>query len=115
VLANPSRAGAVNTDDAILTPFQTSQIRMFGATPIDEVLLAVRDVSQTDSVTRQIGALLRQRHRVASGQPDGFTILAASNPSTADITVSQIITRALQFWRQHACEAKGLCGRRRVP
>ena len=116
VLANrSSRTGAENTEDAILIPFETSQIRMFGATPIDEVLLAVRAASQTDGTTQQIEDLLRQRHRVPSGQPDGFIILTVANPSTTDGTVSQIIARALQFSRQHACAAKGFCGTTRVP
>jgi hypothetical protein len=114
VLANRSSSGAENTNDAILIPFQTSQKRMFGATPIDEVLLAVRDAGQTKGTTQQIEDLLRQRHRVRSGQPDGFTVLTATNPSTSGGNVSHVIERALQFWRQNACKAKGLCGATRV-
>lgn len=115
VLANRSSTDAENTNDAILIPFQTSQIRMFGATPIDEVLLAVRDASQTKGTTKQIEDLLRQRHRVPSGQPDGFTVMTAMNPSTTDGSVSKVIQRALQFCRQYACKPEGVCGGPRVP
>jgi hypothetical protein len=52
---------------------------------------------------------------VPSGQPDGFTILTAPHPSTTDGSVSQVIDRVIQFSRQHACEAKALCGATRVP
>jgi putative ABC transport system permease protein len=114
VLASQSSVEAENTDDAILIPFQTSQIRMFGATPIDEVFLAVRDASQTGGATQQIEELLRQRHRVPSGQPDGFTIVAAPNPSTTGGAAARIIDRVLQFSRHEACGAKGLCGVTRV-
>jgi putative ABC transport system permease protein len=114
VLASQSSVEAENTDDAILIPFQTSQIRMFGATPIDEVFLAVRDASQTGGATQQIEELLRQRHRVPSGQPDGFTIVTAPNPSTAGGAAARIIDRVLQFSRHEACDAKGLCGVTRV-
>jgi putative ABC transport system permease protein len=110
VLASHSTPEAKNTEDAILIPFQTSQVRMFGATPIEEVLLAVRDASQINGVTQQIEDLLRQRHRVPSGQPDGFTILMAQTSSTTAGAVSQRIARVLQLSLQYACTAKGLCG-----
>jgi len=102
-----------SADDAVLIPFQTGQIRLFGANALDAVLVQVADANQTDAVSQDVEQLLRQRHQVRAGQPDGFTIRTSSNTPTAGVggTASQALGQVLDLARQYGCEAKGLCAR----
>jgi putative ABC transport system permease protein len=107
VLAAQSSSGVGNPDDAVLVPFQTGQVRLFGANALDAVLVRVADADQTDAVSQDVEQLLRQRHQVRAGQPDGFTI--RSSGRTAADGVNGTVGPLLDLARQYSCEAKGLC------
>jgi putative ABC transport system permease protein len=112
VMAGLSVAAAGELDDAILVPFQTGQVRLFGPTSLDAVLLRIRDASQMAAVSLQVEELLRQRHDVRSGQPDGFTITAdipASTGGPFTQTTGQLLGRIVEQYGQYTCQAKGLC------
>jgi putative ABC transport system permease protein len=113
VLAAQRTAVADNPDDAVLIPFQTGQIRLFGANALDAVLVQVADANQTDTVSQDVEQLLRQRHQVRAGQPDGFTIRASPSAPAAGVgsTATQALRQVLDLARQYGCEAKGLCAR----
>ena len=74
VLASQTSVASNTSDDAVLIPFQTGQVRLFGTNALDAVLVQVADPNQTDAVSQDVAQLLRQRHQVSAGQPDGFTI-----------------------------------------
>ena len=114
VLASQQPSGTTeNADDAVLIPFQTGQVRLFGATALDAVLVQVADANQTDAVSQEVEQLLRQRHQVQAGQPDGFTIRSVRPTPAAGVgrTVTQFLGQVLDSARQYSCEAKGLCER----
>lgn len=98
------------TADAVLVPFQTGRVRLFGVTDLGEVLLQVRDPSQTDTIQQAVQQMLRSRHQVRAGQPDGFTIGTppASAPPTSG-PAARFLNRFVSLSRQTACEAKALC------
>ncbi|MDQ6673669.1 MAG: ABC transporter permease [Chloroflexota bacterium] len=99
------------SDGAVLIPFQTGQVRLFGATGLGEVLLQVRDASQTDLVVQQVQHVLRTRHHTRSGQADGFTITAPSSSAAAASGHGvQFVERLQYLSQQFACQAKTLCG-----
>ncbi|HLZ28573.1 MAG TPA: ABC transporter permease [Chloroflexota bacterium] len=103
-----------NSDNAVLIPFETGQVRLFGTNALDAVLVQVADPNQADVVSQDVEQLLRQRHQLRSGQPDGFTIRANSaQPPAASVgdTVARWLPRVLDRARQYSCEAKGLCRR----
>jgi putative ABC transport system permease protein len=95
-----------SSTDAILIPFQTGQVRLFGTTALGEVDVQARDVSQTDAVAEAVQLLLRTRHQVRAGQPDDFTI----RQPPASGTPMPITDRFRYLSQEYACAAKGLCG-----
>jgi putative ABC transport system permease protein len=95
-------------ESSVLIPFQTGQVRLFGATAaLGEVLFQVRDASQTDLIVQQVQQLLRMRHQTRAGQADGFTISAPS--TSASGPASQFVARLQYLSSQFACQAKTLC------
>jgi putative ABC transport system permease protein len=98
VLANPA-------SDAILIPFQTGQVRVFGTAALGEVVVQARDASQTDAIVQSIESLLRTRHQVRAAQPDDFTI----HQPTFNGTPIQPIDRFRYLAGEYACQAKGIC------
>jgi putative ABC transport system permease protein len=112
VLSTQLSAADVNPNNAVLVPFQTGQIRLFGTQSSFELLLRVRDRTRASAVSDQVRQLLRQRHRLTSGQPDTFTIRTESISATdGRQTPLEIAVRVFRLTLQFTCQAKGLCGR----
>src|SRR5579864_8305721 len=61
-------------DDTVLIPFQTGEVRLFGATSINQIIVQVNDPTQMTAVQQSIEQLLRTRHRIQSGQTDDFNV-----------------------------------------
>src|SRR6202521_2477048 len=55
-------------DDTALIPFQTGQVRLFGASNINQIVVQVSDASLMTTATNDITALLRQRHRLTRSE-----------------------------------------------
>jgi putative ABC transport system permease protein len=113
VLAALAGSAADDPDSAVLIPFQTSQVRLFGPNALDGVLLRIGGTSQTDAVRQRVQQLLRQRHQIRPGQPDGFSVATAA-PAADGVsaeTTLQSVAHLLAQYRQYVCEAKGLCAR----
>lgn len=100
-----------NSNDTVLIPFETGQVRLFGTNALNAVLVQVMDPNQTDAVSQDVAQLLRQRHQVRPGQPDGFTIRANPAQLPAARGTAQWLGQVLDRARQYGCEAKGLCPR----
>jgi putative ABC transport system permease protein len=64
----------VDEDDQILIPVTTALRRLFNATHLTSLYVQVRDERVMDAAAAQVGALLRERHRIRAGRPDDFTI-----------------------------------------
>lgn len=111
VLASQNTTPGEASDGAVLVPFQTGQIRLFGVRPLGEVLLQVEDSRQTDAVAEQIRQVLRTRHQVPAGAADGFSIERSEGLGASAATpVTQILEWLASLSRQYACQAKTLCG-----
>ena len=74
VLASKGSNGFQDQDDTIIIPFRTGQVRLFGATNINQIVVQVADGSQIDSANTQIESLLRSQHHLQSYQTDDFSI-----------------------------------------
>jgi putative ABC transport system permease protein len=63
----------MDQDDLILVPLQTAMRRLLNVTHVETVYVQARTSEVLDRAEDEIGALLRERHRLA-GKPDDFTI-----------------------------------------
>ena len=61
-------------DDTVIVPFTTVQKRLTGTTFVGTITISAADEKQVASVAEAVGAVLRQRHDIVSGQPDDFTV-----------------------------------------
>ena len=74
VLAAKGSSFGGDQDDVVLIPFQTGQVRLFGASSINQIVLEVGDARQMDDVQQEVEQVLRSRHQLQSAQEDDFTI-----------------------------------------
>ncbi|HET6317122.1 MAG TPA: ABC transporter permease, partial [Chloroflexota bacterium] len=95
VLASKGSSGFGDQDDTVMIPFQTGQVRLFGATSINQIVVQVADASQISSVSEQITQLLRQRHQLSSSAADDFTIRNNSDIISRVSSVSDTLTMLL--------------------
>ena len=100
VLEAKGSGGFGSVDDQILIPIGVAQQKLFGARAVDSaglrvsnINIQVADASQITTVSEQISAILRQRHRLkADGSADDFSvfnqadILASLNQVTSVLT-----------------------------
>ena len=82
-------------DDTVLIPFKTGQVRLFGSTSINQIIVQVADSSQMSAAMSKLQTLLEQRHKLASGQPDDFTIRNNSDIISRVSSVSSTLTMLL--------------------
>jgi putative ABC transport system permease protein len=92
--AKGSTAGG-NQDDLILIPFTTGQVRLFGGTSVNQIVLQVGDGSQIPTVTADITTLLRQLHRLSPSQPADFTIQSNNDVISRVSSVTSTLTALL--------------------
>ena len=76
-LLAPKGQGAMGNDqdDFIVMPLRTVQRRLAGSTDIGGILLSARADTPTEVVTTSLESLLRERRKIAPGQPDDFNVL----------------------------------------
>jgi putative ABC transport system permease protein len=82
-------------DDTVLIPFQTGQVRLFGATNINQIIVQVADSTQMDPVTTQLTTLLRQQHKLTNAQSDDFSIRNNNDIISRVSSVSSTLTLLL--------------------
>jgi putative ABC transport system permease protein len=74
VLASKGSGFGGDQDDTVMIPFQTGQVRLFGASSISQIVLQVGDPSQMTTVQTSIQSLLRTRHKLQTGATNDFSI-----------------------------------------
>jgi hypothetical protein len=61
-------------DDVALVPYTTVQKRLLGVTHVSNITVSAADGAPMGQVADQISALLRERHRLAPGEEDDFSV-----------------------------------------
>jgi putative ABC transport system permease protein len=95
VLASKGSSFGGDQDDTILIPFETGQVRLFGATSINQIVLQVADASQMTPVQQEVQQLLRARHQLQPSQADDFTIRNNADIITRVSSVTDTMTLLL--------------------
>jgi putative ABC transport system permease protein len=96
VLASKGSTPGGDQDDTVLIPFQTGQVRLFGATNINQIIVQVTDGSQIDTATTQMTTLLRQQHKLTTAsQNSDFTIRNNNDIISRVSSVSSTMTTLL--------------------
>jgi len=91
-------------DDMAYIPLTTAQERMQGITYVQSISIQVTNQDDMDSVQANIEELLRQRHKIRSGDDDDFTvrnmtsIMEAVNESTAMLTLLLGSIAGISLW-----------------
>jgi putative ABC transport system permease protein len=82
-------------DDVIFIPYSTAQRRVIGTRYVHSILAAVHSRAEIPTAIDQISALLRQRHRLAPGQDDDFSIRALADIAATEAESSRVMTTLL--------------------
>ena len=61
-------------DDVALIPYTTVQKRLLGVTHVSNITVSAADGVPMEQVADQVGALLRERHRLAPDEEDDFSV-----------------------------------------
>jgi ABC-type antimicrobial peptide transport system permease subunit len=62
---------------------------------VDQIVAAARSAEETDAVLQQVTTLLRERHHLASGDPDDFSIRNMTEITNALSGTTQLMTKLL--------------------
>jgi macrolide transport system ATP-binding/permease protein len=87
-----SGMGGQDQDDRLIVPYTTAMKRVTGDKYPRSVTLQISSQDRINIAQQQIVALLRQRHRLASGEQDDFSILNQKEIADTVGNISQIIT-----------------------
>jgi putative ABC transport system permease protein len=85
-------------DDAVVIPFSTAERRVLGSEILGMVDMIFASATRAEDVgiaTEQIAALLRQRHRIAPGGDDDFTVRNLNEMAMAQQRASQVMSMLL--------------------
>ncbi len=82
-------------DDVVIIPLSTLQKRILGVTYIQTIFVSANSPQETVTAAEEVQQLLHQRHRIAPGQDDDFTVRNMTDIASAAEASSRIMTLLL--------------------
>ena len=82
-------------DDFVMMPLTTVQKRITGTEWLDDIFFSARSRTDMPQITRQIEALLRERHHLRAGEDDDFNIRMPEELVRAQLAAANIFTLLL--------------------
>ena len=79
-------------DDLVLVPYTTAQKKLMGVTYVNSIIASANDRTEIDLASDQITQLLRQRHRIQTGEADDFTVRSQLDIASVAGSTSQVMT-----------------------
>ncbi len=81
-------------DDTILVPYTTARriLQRSSFAAVNQILLSLGSLSDLPAARADIAGILRQRHRIAPGADDDFTVLDQTELTTTITQVSRLMT-----------------------
>jgi len=92
VLASKGGGFGYDQDDVIFIPLQTGQVRLFGGTSINQIVIEVADDAHMGAATQKLTQVLRQRHQLRPGTADDFSVFNNNDVIAKVQQVSQAMT-----------------------
>lgn len=89
--------GGGNLDDRIFIALSTSSRRLFNVTHLSQLIIQVRETGTLPRVADQVKQLLRERHHIAPGMPDDFSVRYAEQMLGIVTGTSQTLTLFLSI------------------
>ena len=78
-------------DDTVMIPYTTMQKRLLRITWVQSISVSAVSAERVPEAQEQIGALLRQRHRIGQDREDDFTIRNLSDIAEAASTSARVM------------------------
>jgi putative ABC transport system permease protein len=82
-------------DDAVVMPLETLQRRLSGTQDVGTVLISVTEGRATETVQRQIEALLRERRHITGDEDDDFNVLDTKEIAETMSGATRVLTALL--------------------
>jgi putative ABC transport system permease protein len=82
-------------DDAVFVPYTTVQKRLLGVQHISSIIVSAEDGRPLDEVAAGITSLLRERHRLAPGEDDDFSVRTQEEMTTMLTSTTTTMTYLL--------------------
>src|SRR5215213_5574161 len=82
-------------DDAAFAPYTSVQKKLLGSTRVQVAYVSAVSQDATYTAQSQIAELLRQRHKLAAGAPDDFTVRNMSDVAEAANETNSVMTMLL--------------------
>jgi putative ABC transport system permease protein len=87
-----SKGGTGNADDQVIVPLTTARELFVGTSSVSAIGLSATSEDQIANVSGEITALLEQRHGIASGASDDFSIVTQAQLLGTVSSVSDVLT-----------------------
>jgi len=84
--------GGGNLDDRIIIPQATAARRLFNVTYLSQLVIQVKGNDQVAATAERVKAVLRERHHIAAGMPDDFSVRIAEQMLGIITGTSQTLT-----------------------
>ena len=85
-------------DDVVIMPFSTSERRVLGTQfvgSVDMIFASAAAADEINDATREITAVLHERHHIQPGQEDDFTVRNLNDIAKASESASKVMTSLL--------------------
>jgi macrolide transport system ATP-binding/permease protein len=76
VMSEKGGSGFRDEDDVVFVPLKTAQKRLFGVDYVSTINVEAKSEDVMDKATAEITSLLRERHKIRSGDEDDFNIMS---------------------------------------
>ena len=82
-------------DDVVMTPYTTVQKKLLGVQHVSGITISATDDADLDAVSAEIATLLRERHKLAVGADDDFSIRTQAEMTTMLTATTNTMTYLL--------------------